>query len=101
MVVPSCSIFVGHEYLKYGGCGWPDSDSLCYHIYLIALSYDLKDAVAFGYKASFYVVKKSATGSGKDGAEQNVDEASEINRDYKAEKREQEWLVHPREERFC
>lgn len=48
-----------------------DSRSRCYQTYHFLSKYDLKDVVAFPYEASFDVVEKPGTSSGKS-AEQDA-----------------------------
>lgn len=62
---PASSIYVGHAYLRHGGCGGWRSSSLRYHTYLILSSYDPKDVESFPYRASATLMWKPARASGE------------------------------------
>lgn len=57
------AILAYSDCMKHGESSRRGPHSLRFHTYLIALSSDLKGAVAFVYGLSFAVVKKLATGS--------------------------------------
>lgn len=66
-------------------------ESLRYHTCLAFPSYNLKDAGASVYGASFAVIKKPAAGSERKGTEQDVGESSEtilLVKSYKRESRD-------------
>lgn len=64
--IPAYSILNGYGYLRHRGCGLQSSRSPGYRTYLTILSYELDVVLAFACRASFSVVKKLGTGSGKE-----------------------------------
>lgn len=63
--IPVYHVLVGYVCLQHGGCLRCDLHSLHHHGFLEFLNYNLQHAVGFVCGASFAVVKKSATDSGK------------------------------------
>lgn len=86
MAIPSYFAFVGHGYLLYLECGWPDPHCLHYYISIIAASYRFRDSVAFGYGKSFLVVIKRAMVPEKKEVERDLREVIGTNEDDKFKK---------------
>lgn len=80
--------FIWHRYLQKGGCNWHGCYSLLHHTYRTFSSYNLKNAVASAFGASFTVIKNTATRSGRNEAEQHIDRTSVTNKDGKSDKEE-------------
>lgn len=62
-------IFIGRRYFQLEECVWRQHHSLEYHNNLIPSTYDLKDAIAFGYRARLFTVSQPAPRSGIKGVE--------------------------------
>lgn len=65
VAIPTYFIFVGHRYLRHGGCGWRSSHSLRCHPYPIASVYVLKGTGTLTSWASYAVFEMPAIGSRK------------------------------------
>lgn len=85
------SALIKHACLQHKGCDRLGSYSVQYHSYLSHSSYYVNGAIGFVYGASFSVVKKASTASGKKGAEHDVCESSEPKTDVKSDNTESKY----------